>query len=90
VDSARQSLALNSHDVDAYYALAAAEARMGRYSEARQALLASAVEERFNYVPWVLLGDLASRRGDIALARFAYSRAHALNPRELNIVPDPR
>jgi hypothetical protein len=84
-DSARRSLSLNSHDPTTYYALAAAEARRGRYAEARRALLASTAEEKFNYVPWVLLGDLETRRGNLAEAQAAYSRAHTLNPLDTTI-----
>jgi Flp pilus assembly protein TadD len=36
-------------------------------------------------VPWVLLGDLAVRRGDLAQARRDYGRAARLNPRDESI-----
>jgi len=85
---ARRSLSLNPHDISTYYVVAAGEARFNRYAEARRALLDGAAKEPFNYVPWVLLGDLATRRGDIAGARRDYARAKELNPRDPLITPD--
>jgi hypothetical protein len=86
-DDARHALELNRHDMEAYYVLAAAEARFDRYDRARRVLLAATGEERFNYVPWVLLGDLATRRGDIRTARQDYERAKELNPYDPLIEP---
>ena len=77
----RRSLALNPYDTATYITASAAHARRGEYDLARQALLAAARREPFNFVPWGLLGDLATRRGDRVQARADYARARALNPR---------
>jgi Flp pilus assembly protein TadD len=53
-------------------------------------LLAAAALEPHNYVPPALLGDLAVRRGDLAVARAAYARALVLNPRDPTIQTDVR
>jgi tetratricopeptide (TPR) repeat protein len=86
---AERALALDPHDVDAYIVAAAAHARANRYAKARAALLEAARREPFNYVPWALLGDLATRRGDLEQARRDYARAKALNPYDPLIEPAP-
>ncbi len=79
---ARAALRLNAESLPAHYALAAAQARQGDYAGARATLLAAAAREPHDFVTWGLLGDLASRRGDIDRARAAYRRAARLNPRD--------
>ena len=83
---ARRSLALNEHEIGGYTLLAAAQSRQGKYAQARATLLAAAAQEPFNHLPWVLSGDLATRRGDRAQARRDYARARALN-RRLELKP---
>ncbi|HEX6391579.1 MAG TPA: O-antigen ligase family protein, partial [Solirubrobacteraceae bacterium] len=79
---ARSALRLDSHSVDALVIIAAARAREDDYAGARAALLRAAELEPSNFIPPTLLGDLASRRGDRAVARRAYSQALRLNPRD--------
>jgi Flp pilus assembly protein TadD len=81
LQDARRSLSLNRHDVMTYIAASAAYAQRNEYQLARGSLLAATREEPFNFVPWALLGDLATRRGDLAQARRDYSKAAQLNPR---------
>jgi hypothetical protein len=86
IAKAEKSLSLNDEALDSYYLGAAAYARLDRYEEARDALLAAARREPHNFVPWGLLGDLAVRRGDLAAARRHYVRASELNPRDIELV----
>ena len=78
---ARRSLALNEYDIDSYVLVAAAQAREGRYADARATLFAATTREPYNHLPWALLGDLATRRRDRVQARRDYDRARTLNPR---------
>ena len=84
--SARKAIAHNKYDPEAWYVLAAAYARRNDYVRARDALLAAAHMEPFNYVPWTLLGDLATRRGLRGEARRAYARAAQLNPHDAALI----
>jgi Tfp pilus assembly protein PilF len=68
--------------ISTYYTRSAAYARLGDYAGARGALLDALRVEPGNFVSWALLGDLAVRHGDPALAKRYYGRAHALNPRD--------
>jgi hypothetical protein len=77
-----ESLSLNPDSVQAYYVKAAALARLDAYLPARAALMEAIGREPHNYVSWALLGDLATRRGDVAAAMRAYGRAASLNPRD--------
>lgn len=79
---ADRALALNSEALESHYMRAAAQARLGRYTASRETLLYAARLEPHNHVPWALLGDLATRRGERRLALLSYRRAHALNPRD--------
>lgn len=79
---ARDALRLNSRDLDSYFVLAAALARNNQYSDARTTLRRAAALEPHNFVPYVLLGDIAVRRHDLQAAVSAYDRALALNPRQ--------
>jgi len=79
---ARDSLKLNPEALDALYLEAAAVARFGDYAGARAALIEATRREPSNFVPWALLGDLAVRRGDLALAGENYGRAARLNPQD--------
>jgi len=76
------SLQLNPYAVDTLYTRAAAHARLDDYPRARDELMHAAAQEPLNFVPWALIGDLATRRGEIAQARSAYRRALRLNPRD--------
>jgi len=85
LDTAEESLSLNPDSVQAYYIESAALARLDSYVPARSAMLEAIRREPHNYVSWALLGDLATRRGDIDAALRAYSRASALNPRSVEL-----
>ena len=93
VRKANDSLSLNDEALATHYVKAAAYARLDRYSEARAALGEALRHEPHDFVTWVLLGDLAIRRGDARQARADYRRAARLNPRDrtLNrLAADPR
>jgi len=80
LDDANQALDLNPESLPAHYAAARAYARLGRYQPAHSILVAATRKEPNDYVPWVLLGDLAVRHGDDARARAYYRRATFLSP----------
>ncbi|MGI8802547.1 MAG: O-antigen ligase family protein [Solirubrobacteraceae bacterium] len=86
---ARDALRLNGSRVETYYTQAAAFARLGDYPDARNTLLEAVRVEPLNYVPWVLLGDLATRRGDAPQASEAYGQARRLNPGDAAIFTPP-
>jgi O-antigen ligase len=65
---------------DAYYLRASILASLDRYRQATDTLLVVARDQPRNYLPWELVGDLALRRGERAVARDAYRRAIARNP----------
>ncbi len=82
LQTANESLSLNPEAVQSYYTKAAALARLGAYLPAKATLVESIRREPHNYVSWALLGDLATRRGDVSEALRAYGRAASLNPRD--------
>jgi cytochrome c-type biogenesis protein CcmH/NrfG len=45
----------------------------------------AARREPRNFVTWALLGDLAVRSGNMAVAKQNYRRALALNPRDVGL-----
>jgi hypothetical protein len=93
IEHARDSLSLNDQALPTYYVLAAGQARLGRYGQARAALAEATRLEPHDFVPWGLLGDLALRRGDLATARRDYGTASRLNPRDPTLralARDPR
>ena len=63
------ALSLDGDRVDTYYVRSAAYARLGRYAEARGALREALLRDPDNFVTWTLIGDLAFRHGDRAVAR---------------------
>ena len=77
---AGRALDLNPDSLPAHYAAARAYAAMDRYEAARATLLDAAGKEPSDYVPWVLLGDLAVRHGRLGQARVAYRRATVRSP----------
>ncbi len=81
-DRARDSLRLNDEALPTYYVLAAAEARRGRYRQARAALTEAIRREPHDFVPRGLRAELALRRGDLAAARADYRAASRLSPRD--------
>jgi UDP-GlcNAc:undecaprenyl-phosphate GlcNAc-1-phosphate transferase len=82
LDDTGRSLDLNGDSVPVHYTRSAAYARLGDYNGARGALLDALEVEPRNFVTWALLGDLATRRGEVARARTYYARALRLNPRD--------
>ncbi len=93
LEKSEDSLALNDESLPAYYARAAAYARVNDYRRARASLLEAVRREPHDFVTWGLLGDLALRRGDLAQARRDYRRASRLNPRDEGLhraARDPR
>lgn len=80
IRSANRSLAYNAEALPPYYAKAAAYARLDRYRDALTTLRAAARREPDNFITWTLIGDLASRGGDVRRAGAAYRRAAQLNP----------
>lgn len=90
---AGSSLALDGRAVPTWYVVSAAYARLDRFAPARAALLRALELEPHAFVTWALLGDLESRRGNLAAAGRAYRRAAVLNPRDPQIAAlarDPR
>ena len=81
-EKAQDSLALNDEALPTYYLKASAYARLNQYGKARRTLAEAVRREPNDHVPWVLLGDLAVRRGDIETARRDYGRASELNPQD--------
>jgi tetratricopeptide (TPR) repeat protein len=71
---------LDPYSLPTLYSLASAYSREDNYAQARDTLLQAQALEPENYVPPALLGDLATRRGDLSLAAAEYRRARALNP----------
>ncbi|HZK15194.1 MAG TPA: O-antigen ligase family protein, partial [Solirubrobacterales bacterium] len=82
LDTLSDSLSLNPDAVQSYYTKAAALARLGAYRPAKLSLAEAIRREPHNYVSWALLGDLATRRGDLSEALEAYGEASRLNPRD--------
>lgn len=83
--SANRALRLNADSMEAHYVKAAAYARLDQYAASRATLREAAAREPHNFVPHVLLGDLAVRRGDLAQAARDYRRAAELNPRDRSL-----
>jgi hypothetical protein len=87
------SLKLDPYAVETYYTRAAAYARRDDYARAQHSLMQAAAREPLNFVPWALMGDLAVRRAELGVARRAYRRSLALNPRDpalRKLAADPR
>jgi tetratricopeptide (TPR) repeat protein len=82
ISSLETAESLDPYSLSTLYSIASAYAKLDDYPAARAALLKAQRLEPDNYVPPALLGDLAYRRGDLTVARGAYERALALDPRE--------
>jgi Flp pilus assembly protein TadD len=82
IAKARDSRRLNDERMSTYYLESAAWARLGDYRRARAALGEATRREPHDFLPWALLGDLATRRGDDAQAVRDYRHAVSLNPRD--------
>jgi tetratricopeptide (TPR) repeat protein len=78
----RKAVQLDPYSLTTLYSLAAAYAELNQYSRSRATLLLAAEREPHNYVTFALLGDLATRHGDSAVAAGEYRRALELNPRD--------
>jgi hypothetical protein len=74
--------ALDPYSLQTLYSIATAYARLDDYTAARETVLKAEQLEPDDYVPAALLGDLAFRRGDYAVALASYRHALALDPRE--------
>jgi O-antigen ligase len=79
---AEASLDVDDEVLKAHYLKSAAYARLGSYEDAKAALEEAARREPSDFLPWALLGDLATRRRDDAARRRFYARAAELNPRD--------
>lgn len=77
-----RSLRFDARSAQSYYARSAALALRNDYEGARDALLLVAAREPHNFLPQVLLGDLASLRRDRSAAVASYARARELNPQD--------
>jgi UDP-GlcNAc:undecaprenyl-phosphate/decaprenyl-phosphate GlcNAc-1-phosphate transferase len=77
-----RSLEIDGSSVTGYYIKAAALARFDQGVAAEAALRSALGREPGNFVTWVLLGDVAVRRGRPAAAAVRYRRAHELNPHD--------
>jgi tetratricopeptide (TPR) repeat protein len=82
LNESNEALALDEESLRSWYLKAAAYARRNDYVAARAALGEAVGREPNNFVTWTLLGDLATRRGDLDQATRDYARALALNPRD--------
>ncbi|MEA2449621.1 MAG: hypothetical protein QOG63_1553 [Thermoleophilaceae bacterium] len=81
----RDAFGLNNQSVPTLYTIAAAQARMNSYDDARATLQRADQLEPHNWVSSALLGDLAMRRRDFRLAAVSYGRAADLNPRNTEL-----
>ena len=79
---ARSARRFDPDSMPAFYVQAAALARGNYYGPARAVLTEAAKAQPHNFVPHVLLGDLAVRRGELDTARRDYTTASRLNPRD--------
>lgn len=79
---ARSARRFDPDSMPAFYVQAAALARGNYYRPARAVLTEAAEAQPHNFVPHVLLGDLAVRRGKLDVARGDYQTASRLNPRD--------
>lgn len=84
---ANRSLSIDPDAVTTWFVKAAALARYDQAAAAQAALHSALAREPNNFVTWALLGDISVRLGQTATARTYYARAHALNPRDLTLVP---
>jgi O-antigen ligase len=81
LDRGRDSFELNNHSVPTLFTIAAAQARLNRYANARSTLERAEELEPHNWVAPALLGDLEMRRRNFRVAAASYARAARLNPR---------
>jgi cytochrome c-type biogenesis protein CcmH/NrfG len=80
-----RSLEIDASSIQSYYVKAAALARFDQSQAAEAALEKAVGREPGNFVTWVLLGDIAVRKDDLATANIRYRHAHRLNPRDVGI-----
>lgn len=83
---ASSALSLDGGSLESAYLKAAALARLNQYHGARNTLIDAATSHPSAWVPWALLGDLATRRGDRRGAQVAYRHALRLNPRDPGLI----
>jgi UDP-GlcNAc:undecaprenyl-phosphate GlcNAc-1-phosphate transferase len=79
---ANRALRLDSANLEAYFAKAAALARLDAPDAARATLLQAAHRDPGYFVTWTLLGDLEVRLRNFPAARTFYQHASALDPRD--------
>jgi O-Antigen ligase len=82
IADATRALDYDSSSVPALVLRAAGFARLHDFVPTLADLTRAIAVEPHNWVPWALLGDLLTRRGDRTGARSAYAHAVALDPRE--------
>jgi O-Antigen ligase len=83
IADATRALDYDPSSIPALAIRAAGFARLDAFAPTLADLRRAVAVEPENWATWGLLGDLLARRGDRAGARAAYSRALALDPREL-------
>jgi O-antigen ligase len=85
IGTLRKAARLNPYSMSTLYDISSAYAKLDDYQQARDALLVAQQTEPSNYVPPALLGDLAMRRGDYAVAVASYRRASQLDPNDSGV-----
>lgn len=85
LDAAQRAVRLDDEALPGYFVLASAQAGLDRYQQARATLQEARRREPRDWLPPALLGDLAIRRRDYALAAADYGTAARLNPRSIQL-----
>jgi hypothetical protein len=80
---ARSQLLVEPDHAEALFAVSMVEASQSRFGEARAHLERLTHRARASAAPWLLLGEVALRQGDAALAERCFRRVLVLDPRSL-------
>jgi len=86
VADADRSLGIDSDAMDTYYLKASALARFDKAAEAQATLRQALARQPNDFVTWALLGDIAVREHNFALAGHYYRHASDLNPLNLTLL----